>query len=133
MPTAVDDGGGVNFGGTVERVWILIKTEKRNYCDGKLTQNLKLDGLVEASLKRLVGALTSDLNSIHVLRNVEPDLGRRDLSAPKPRLVRDAAVAHQGNSVLVPTQPHRRIARARVAKETGFGADGQCFRFHTYF
>ena len=59
-----------------------------------LTENLQLDGFINASLKSVVRSLTSDFHTIHVLRDVEFHLSRRNFAAPQSWLVRDATVAH---------------------------------------
>lgn len=97
-----------------------------------LTQNLQLNGFINAPLKSLIRALAGDFHAVHVLGDIQLHLSRRDLAAPQTRLIRDATVAHQGNSIFVPAQPHWRIAGARIAEETRLGSYGQRFRFHTY-
>lgn len=127
IPTAVEDGGGVNLGGTGMRWWKtnLIKTvNNRNHDDGAeacerettLTQNLQLNGFINAPLKSFVCSLTSDFHAVHVLCDVELHLCWRDFAAPQTRLIRHSPFAHQWNAILVPAQSDWGIARARVAE-----------------
>lgn len=83
------------------------------YGNTTLTQDLQLNGFINAPLKCFVGSLrsvkgnleqknqpkcrdylTSDFHAVHVLCDVELHLRGRDFAAPQARLVRDSTLAH---------------------------------------